>query len=107
LSARASDTLAYITLAPAYTEPMRWKWRVDPFWGDLGELPWPLALFFGSSYSLALVRDVVVYLLTLAVAVACIVIGTTLAHYVGAVLVTGCVLVALRFVRRHLTWRSS
>jgi hypothetical protein len=85
---------------------VRWKWNVDRTWDDLDRLPWPLAFFFGSNYMLALVRDALAYFLILGAAVACLVVGTTLAHYVGAVLITGCLVVALRFFHMHTTWRS-
>jgi hypothetical protein len=80
---------------------VRWNWRVDRTWDDLGQLPWPLRFFFSSNYELAAVRDAIVYFLLLGVAIACLVVGTTLARYLGAVLIVGCALVALRFFRRH------
>jgi hypothetical protein len=81
---------------------MQWKWRVDRAWDDLEQLPLPLALFFGSNYALATVRNVVYFLFVLGFAVACLVIGTTLARYIGAVLVISCLVVAFKVVRRHL-----
>jgi hypothetical protein len=86
---------------------VRWNWRVDRTWDDLEQLPSPLAFFFGSNYALALVRDAIAYFLVLGVAIACLVVGTTLARYVGVVLIIGCALIALRFIRQHSTRRSS
>ena len=92
---------------PAYTQLVRWKWQVDRRWDDLAELPWPLTLLVGSNWALATVRDAVVFFLVLGASVACLVAGTTLARYVGAVLLIGCSVVAYRFVRRHVARRES
>jgi len=73
-----------------------WRWRVDRYWDELEQLPWPLAVFFGSNYVLASVRDAIGYLLILGAGVACLVVGTSLTHYIGAVLIAGCVVLAVR-----------
>ena len=82
---------------------MRWKWRTEGTWDDLEQLPQPLALLLGSSHALATVRDVVVYLLILGFAIACLVVGANIAHYIGVVLIAGCLFVGLKFVRKHVT----
>ena len=75
-------------------------------WKEIGKLPAPLAVFFGANYALALVRDALVYVLLLGVAVACLVVGSTTGRYVGAVLLIGWLLLTVGLVRRHVFRRD-
>jgi CHASE2 domain-containing sensor protein len=84
---------------------MRGRWQVDRTWDDLAELPWPFALIFGSYYTLTVVRDAVLFVLVVAIAIACLIFGTTLARYAGVVLIGGCVVAAFTFLRKHTTRR--
>jgi hypothetical protein len=69
---------------------------------DLDDLSSPLREFFTAIYWLATVRDTLVYLLILGVGVACLVVGSRLAHVVGVVLLIFCAAVAAWTLRKHL-----
>lgn len=67
----------------------------------------PIALFFGVINVLASIRNVLMYFFLLGVAVACLVVSTTPAHYIGAVLLAACLLVAFVTVRRRFGKRKA
>ena len=52
-------------------------------------------------YWLATIRNTLVYLLILGVAVACLAVGSAIARIVGAILLVFCATVALRTARKH------
>jgi hypothetical protein len=79
------------------------RWRLT----DLRDTPLPFQAFFGTIYVLAFVRSLVVYLLVLGFAVACLVVGTTTARYVGSILLVGCLLIALVLVRKRFANRDA
>jgi hypothetical protein len=73
---------------------------------DFDDLPAPLRLIAGGIYGLGRLEEAIVYALLLGVALACLVVGTTLARVIGAVLIIICLAIGFRVVRRHLASRS-
>jgi hypothetical protein len=68
---------------------------------DLDDLSSPVREFLTAMYWLGTVRDTLVYLFIVGVAVACLVVGSPLAHIVGIVLLVVCAAVALSKIRKH------
>jgi hypothetical protein len=68
---------------------------------DLDDLSSPFREFFTAMYWLATIRNTLVYLLILGVAVACLAVGSAIARIVGAILLVFCATVALRTTRKH------
>jgi hypothetical protein len=66
---------------------------------DIRDCPLPLR-------ALVFFRNTVVYLFVLGVAVACLVVGSTLGRLVGGVLFLACLVLGVRLVRGRLKSRS-
>jgi hypothetical protein len=72
---------------------------MSPRWEDFREVENPWRGIFQSYFVLATIRYTVTYLLVVGASIACLVWGTTLARYIGAVLLVGCLLVGVRVLR--------
>ena len=68
---------------------------------DLEELSGGWLAFFGSIYVLATIRDTIAFLLILGVAIACLVVGSTLGRVIGAMLLLAWLAFTVRFIWRH------